>query len=140
MSVESLMVHEVTLLSQSGETQSSSGEVTVTYSSAATTMYLEPTRGGAAGGSWGAGREEDADRNTPIGDWLGIGRADIDWDSTQRITYNEHTFDVIAPPRYMPNPRLGTISHVELSLQEVDTIESVDAIATPDVVGGEGGI
>jgi len=139
MTVESLMVHEVTLLSQSGQTQSSSGEATVNYTSIETTMYLEPTHGGAGSG-WTAGREENADRNTPIGDWLGIGRASIDWDSTQRILFGAHTFDVVAPPRYMPNPRLDTISHVELSLQEVDAVESVDAIAMPDVVGGEGGV
>ena len=56
MTVESLMVHEVTLLSQDGETQSSSGEVTTNYTSVETTMYLEPTHGGA-GSAWTAGRE-----------------------------------------------------------------------------------
>ncbi len=117
MTVESLMVHEVTLLTQSGESQNEIGEVAVTYSELETTMYLEPTRGGGTGFS--AGSEEDAERNTPVGDWLGLGRADIDWDSTQRVIFGEHTFDVIAPPRYMPNPRLDTISHVELSLQEI---------------------
>lgn len=114
---ESLMVHEVTVLNQDGVSQSSSGEVTVTYSETATTMYLEPTHGGGTGFS--AGREEDADRNTPIGDWMGVCRVSDGVISTSRILYGEHTFDVIAPPRPMPDPELGTIPLVELSLQEI---------------------
>jgi len=124
------MVLEVTVLNQSGETQSSSGEVTTSYSGVETTMYLEPK----------SGTEEAADRNTPIGDWWGVCRESDGVTSTSRILYGAHTFDVVAPPRPMPDPFLDIISHVELDLQEVDTVEGVDAVAMPDVVGGEGGV
>ena len=60
--------------------------------------------------------------------------------------WDGHVFDILAPPRVMPNPRLGTMSHTELDLQLVgDAIDEqggvhVDAVATPGVVGGEGGV
>ena len=118
MSVEALMVHTVTLKAPSGVTRNAIGEAFATFDTLQTTMYLEPTRGSTQ--AFAAGREDRADRNTPVGDWLGLGRLDVDWHSWQQIVYGAHTFDIIAPPRVMPNPRLGTLSHVELSLQEVD--------------------
>jgi hypothetical protein len=131
MSVESLMVHEVTLLTQTGISQSSTGEGTRVFDEGvATVMYLEPVKGS----------EAEADRNTPIGDWVGYAKADEAITSTSRILYDSHTFDVVGPPEKKPNPRLDTISHIQLDLQEIDTVEGVDATATPDVVGGEGGV
>lgn len=118
MSVEALMTCVVTLRKQSGETQSDTGEATLTYTSLATTMYLEPSHGGG-GSSFIAGREDMANRNTPIGDWFGIGRVADDFGSWDQIVYGEHVFDIIAPPRPFGNPRTQVTSHVELSLQEV---------------------
>lgn len=120
MSLTALMNQTVTLRSPSGETRDGIGGSEPTYSTQSTLMYLEPTRGGTAGASaFSSGREINMERNTPIGDWLGIGDATLDWTSWSQVVYGSHVFDIIAPPRYMPNPRLGTISHVELSLQEV---------------------
>lgn len=126
MTVESLMVHEVTLYTQTG-IESGSGERTFD-GGIATVMYLEPR----------TGEETEADRNTPIGDWIGFAKADETISSTSRIGYGAHVFDVVGPPEAKPNPRLDTISHIELDLQEIDTVDSVDAVATPSVVGGVG--
>ena len=129
------MTETVTVATPTGETQSLSGEPTTEYDYAETVMYLEP--------------QEDARRSTEAlevgyvatGQWLGVGLADFPFDSHQQIIWGEHVFDILAPPRVMPNPRLGTMSHTELVLQEVeDTAEHVDAVAHPGVVGGTGGL
>lgn len=109
MSIEALMNQPVTLRSLSGYTRDTIGGAEPTYTETSTTMYLEPR----------AGREQMQDRNTPIGDWLGVGRASIAWDSTNQIVYGLHVFDVVAPPRTFYDPVTGIDSHVELDLQEV---------------------
>jgi hypothetical protein len=59
--------------------------------------------------------------------------------STEAIEVGyDKVFDILAPPRVIPNPRLGTLSHTELDLQTVGG-PGVDAIATPGTVGGVGG-
>ena len=118
MSLAALMNQLVTLRTRSGETRDDIGGAVLTYTTTTTFMYLEPTHGGQTSG-FGAGKEANVERNTPIGDWLGLGDPDLDWSSWDQVVYGSRVFDIIAPPRYMPNPRLGTISHVELSLQEV---------------------
>jgi hypothetical protein len=109
MSVENLMTQVVTLRSPTGETRDEIGGSVATYSTLQTLMYLEPT----------TGRESSQDRNTPIGDWLGFGLADVDFTSWAQVVYGSHVFDIIAPPRLMTNPRSQVASHYELSLQEV---------------------
>lgn len=116
MSVAALMRQSVTLRTPAGQTQDAIGEATTTYEELVTLMYLEPGRGRS---SFGGGREDLVDRNTPIGDWVGIGRADVDFTSWSQIVYGTHTFDIIAPPRPVFNPTQDVVSHVELSLQEV---------------------
>lgn len=128
------MTETVMVATPTGEIQSASGEPTPTFDYSETVMYLEP--------------QQDVRRSTEAlevgyvstGFWLGVGRADFPFDSHQQIVWGEHVFDILAPPRVMPNPRLGTMSHTELDLQEVeDTAEHIDAIAHPGVVGGTGG-
>lgn len=128
------MTETVTVLRPTGFTQSPSGEPTRTFESAETVMYLEP--------------QQDARRSTealevgyvPLGDWLGVGRWDFDFSSWQQIAWNDKLFDIIAPPRVIPNPRLGTLSHTELDLQTVgDPGAGVNATAHPGTVGGVGG-
>ncbi len=134
------MTETVTVRKPNGFTQSLSGEPRRTFDEATTVMYLEP--------------QQDARRSTealevgyvPLGDWLGVGLATFDFGSWEQIVWNGRVFDIIAPPRVMPNPRLGTMSHTELDLQLVgdDTDAEgaihIDAVATPGVVGGEGGV
>jgi hypothetical protein len=132
MAVEDFMTETVTVLRPTGFTQSPSGEPTPTFESATTVMYLEP--------------RQDTRRSTeaievgyvPLGDWLGVGRWDFDFGSWQQIVWNDKVFDILAPPRVIPNPRLGTLSHTELDLQTVGG-PGVDATATPGTVGGVGG-
>jgi hypothetical protein len=134
MTVEALMTETVTVRHHDGFTQSASGEPTPVYIESETVMYLEP--------------KQDARRSTealevgyvPTGLWLGIGLADFPFDPHDQIVWESRVFDIIAPPRIMPNPRLDTLSHTELDLQEVGEFEAgVDATATPGVVGGFGG-
>ena len=129
MSVESLMTQTVTVGRPTGESQSASGEVTTTYEWVETQMYIEPL----------ASEEVEADRNTPIGNWRGFGRADFDFESVDKVVWDTHTFQVIGPPQPEPNARLGTISHVQLNLREIDTPTPEDATAHPAAVAGEGG-
>jgi hypothetical protein len=109
VSVESLMTQAVTLQVPSGDARDAIGGSVDTYTETATVMYLEPTRG----------REDMENRNTPIGDWFGVGKASDPFASDVRIVYGDHTFDVIAPPRLFHDPLTGVASHYELSLQEV---------------------
>lgn len=134
MAVEDFMTETVTVRHPTGETQSASGEPTTTYSESETIMYLEPL--------------QDVRRSTEAievgyigtGMWLGIGLADFPFDSHDQIIWNDYVFDILAPPRVMPNPRLGTMSHTELDLQEIEDITAihVDAVAHPTTVGGMG--
>lgn len=109
MSVEALMTQAVTLRKPTGETRDAIGGSVPTYTTFETLMYLQPT----------GGKEEAQDRNTPIGDWTGIGRADIDFGSFDQIMYGVRTFDIVAPPEPAPNPRAGATSHVKVRLREV---------------------
>jgi hypothetical protein len=109
MSVESLMVHEVTLRTPSGETQNEIGEATISYTEMATEMLLQPV----------GGKEDRADRNTPMGDWKGFGKASIDWESWQQVVWDGRTFDIVAPPEPHTNARLDVLSHYQIDLQEV---------------------
>lgn len=109
MSVESLMVQAVTLRVPAGETQDAIGGPTESYTESATVMYLEPVRS----------REVLENRNTPIGDWIGYGKATDPFDSQVQVVYDGRTLEVIGPPRLMFNPRVGAASHYEMVLQEV---------------------
>lgn len=134
MTVESLMTETVTVRHITGFDQSPSGEPFADFSETETVMYLEP--------------KQDTRRSTeaievgyvPTGMWLGIGLADFPFDSHDQIVWGSTVFDILAPPRVMPNPRLGTMSHTELDLQVVGEDEvSVDVVAHPGTVGGVGG-
>lgn len=111
MSLDALMNQPVTVQFQAAtETTNSINEPTFAPGDeVATTMYLEPRKG----------REQEIDRNTPITDWLGLGRVEVPFVSTCRIVYGSHTFDVMGDPRPQWNPRLGAFSHIEMDLQEV---------------------
>lgn len=130
------MTETVTLRKPTGEfTQSSSGEPTPEYFADITTvMYLEPLHD--------VRRSSEALEvgYVSLGLWLGVGRADVAFNTHDQIIWQSRTFDILAPPRVIPNPRLGTLSHTELDLQEVGDTTRVDAIATPGVVGGTGGV
>jgi hypothetical protein len=103
------MTQSVTLRTPSGDIRDGIGGSTPTYASMSTTMYIEPK----------TGTEEMADRNTPIGDWLGIGRKDVNFDSWDQIVYGTHVFDIVSPVRPFYNPTTLVISHIEMDLQEV---------------------
>jgi hypothetical protein len=99
-------------------------------------MYIEPK----------SGKEDMANRNTPIGDWLGIGRIEINFENWDQIIYGEHVFDIVSPVRPFYNPRNHADDHWEMDLQEVDAdpaasepVVSIDATAFPGSVGGTGG-
>jgi len=134
MTVESLMTETVTVRHTTGFDQSPSGEPFPIFTETDTVMYLEP--------------KQDTRRSTealevgyvPTGLWLGIGLATFAFDSHDQIVWGDTVFDIIAPPRVMPNPRLGTMSHTELDLQVVgEDVTPVDAVAHPSTVGGVGG-
>jgi hypothetical protein len=109
MTVEALMTQPVTLRVRTGETQNAIGEPTATFAESSTTMYLEPLQTS----------EVLADRNTPITEWVGYGRADIDFTAWDQIVYGDHTFDIAGAPLPKFNPTLGAVSHVEMPLREV---------------------
>src|SRR5262245_4492278 len=117
MSVEAFMTETVTVRKIAGFVRSLTGDTTPYYDESETVMYLEP--------------QQDARRSTealevgyvPMGLWLGVGRADFDFGSNDQIVWQGHVFDILAPPRVMPNPRLGTMSHTELDLQLVGDAE-----------------
>jgi len=83
-----------------------------TYSELETTMYLEPVGDRRS-------REDLDDRNTGMGQWLGVGRTTIEWHNWDQVVYGELTLDIVAPIRHMHNPRLNRESHVEMDLQEI---------------------
>lgn len=103
------MNQSVTLRTPTGDPGNTIAGTETTYTEATTTMYLEPR----------SGREDTPNRNTPIGDWLGVGLASVDWDSWQQVVYGVHVFEIVAPPRPFYDPLLGADHHVELDLQEV---------------------
>lgn len=109
MSVEALMTQPVTLRKPTGETRTAIGGSVPVYATIETLMYLQPT----------TGHEDAQDRGTPIGDWTGIGRADVDFGAWDQIMYGAHLFDIIAPPEPAHDPRAGVTSHVKVRLQEV---------------------
>jgi hypothetical protein len=134
VTVEALMTQAVTVLTPSDETQDSIGEVVSDEpTELETVMYLEPV----------SGREELMDRDTPIADWIGFGKASVTFRSDCRIVYGSHVLQVIGDPRPKWNPTLSAVSHIEMDLQEIDDStpfeEHVDAVAHPVAVGGMGG-
>jgi hypothetical protein len=127
------MTETVTYREPVGETQSASGEPTKTYAESETIMYLEPLRD--------VRRSSEALEvgYVETGMWLGIGLADFPFRHEGQILWSGYTFDIVAPPRVMPDPRLNTMSHTELDLQEVGGGTHIDAVAHPAAVGGVGG-
>lgn len=120
MAVEAYMNMPVTLRTLKDPEDSARtdiGGVVAEYTETTTTMYVAPGFDGSV--PWSAGEETQANRNTPIGSWFGIGRPDVDWQSWQQIVYQGHVLDVIAPPRPIQHPVTLQTSHVELSLREV---------------------
>jgi len=118
MTVEAMMTETVTRRRPTGEfTQSLSGEPEALYDEVETIMYLEPRSDRM--------RASEAREGgyVAIGDWHGVGLADFDFGSHDSIVWGERVFDIVAPPRVMPNPRLGTMSHTELDLQLVGDAE-----------------
>ena len=84
--------------------QSLSGEAVPVFDEFTTVMYLEPRD---IRTTIGEARERGY---VPIGDWLGVGPADVDFGSQDLIVWNGRTFDVVSPPRVMPNPCASRIS------------------------------
>jgi hypothetical protein len=118
MTVEAMMTESVIRRRPTGEfIQSFSGAPTAVTEDTATVMYLEPR----------ADRQRSSEAReqgyVPIGDWLGVGLADFDFGANDQILWGSRVFDVVSPPRVMPNPRLGTMSHTELDLQLVGDAE-----------------
>lgn len=109
MTVESRMTQSVTLRTPNGEVRDGIGGSQPIFASMTTTMYIEPK----------SGTEDRANRNTPIGDWLGLGRKDVDFDSWDQIIYGTHVFDIVSPARPFYNPTTLALSHLEMDLQEV---------------------
>ena len=111
MTVEGLMRQTVTLRKLTGHDHDGADSVPA-YTESTTEMYLEPVSG-----------EEDpggAGRNTPLGDWRGVGRKDVDFDSWDLVVYDGKVLDIVSPSRPFFNPRIGAGSHVELDLREID--------------------
>jgi hypothetical protein len=118
MTVEAMMTETVLRRRPTGEfIQSFSGAPTAVTEDESTIMYLEPRSDRMRASE---AREEGY---VPIGDWLGVGLASFDFGAHDQIIWGDRMFDVVAPPRAMPNPRLGTMSHVELDLQLVGDAE-----------------
>lgn len=109
MNIAPYLNQSVTLRRISGETRDSLGEPTLTYTETTTTMYLEPLRG----------REDEAQRNSGAGEWLGVGLADVDFHEWDQVVYGSRTFDIVAPVRPLFHPRLQTVTHQEMDLREV---------------------
>lgn len=116
MTLAALLNQTVTLRSPSGETRDEIGGSSRTFTEATTQMYLEP---GSGTGRGGGGEEQQPDRQTPIGDWFGVGLASVDWDSWQQVVYGDHVLDIVAPPRPFVRGLTGVEDHVELDLREV---------------------
>ena len=110
MSIEALMNQPVTLRTPSGGTRDEIGGLIPGYTTLTTTMYIEPK----------SGKEDMADRNTPIGDWLGVGRKEITFENWDQIVYGSHVFDIVSPIRPYWDPVRQVLSHYEMDLQEVD--------------------
>lgn len=109
MTVDSLMTESVTLLALTGETRDEIGGSVRTETTTTTTAYLEPR----------SGSEDEADRNTEMGDWLAFLPADVALTGWDRLMHGTRVFDVVAPPRPVYNPRVSAVSHVEVDLREV---------------------
>jgi hypothetical protein len=120
MTVEAFMTETVTVSNPTGEfIQSLGGEATPVFEEFEEQLYLEPRD---IRTTVGEARERGY---VPIGDWLGVGRAGMNIGTQSLITWGARVFDVVSPPRVMPNPRLGTLSHTELDLQLVGDMEDV---------------
>lgn len=94
-------------------TRDSSGGAVPTFEETAETMYLEPFTGSREGG------EVEVQRETPHGQWTGIGRASVDWSSWDEVIYGDITLRIFGTVKPIWNPRLGEESHVEMELREV---------------------
>lgn len=110
MSIEALMNQSVTLRTPDGDSRDDIGGATITFTTLATTMYLEPT----------SGKEDKAGRNTQMGQWLGVGRKEIDFDSWDQIIYGDHTFDIVSPSKPFYDPITHALHHYEMDLEEVE--------------------
>lgn len=86
------------------------GEMQTTYDDVETTMYLESR----------STSEELPNRNTPVTDWRGFGKADVPFASTCLVIYGDHTLEMNGDPQWKWDPFDGRWSHVEMDLREVD--------------------
>lgn len=110
MAVEDLMTQALTFLRQSSATRDAiGGSAPAVEAELVVDGYLEPV----------SGTEDMVDRNTQVGDWWAAVPASADVDGWDRMTHDGRTFDVIAPPRPIYNPRTQAVSHQELDLREV---------------------
>jgi hypothetical protein len=113
LSIETWLTQAVTLRQRTGETVSDRGVSTPTYSTLETLMYLEPRQGD----------EDEENRNTGIGDWLGIGLASVPFANWDQVVYGSVVFDIVAPPRPFEIPGAG-VDHIELDLQQIQLGEN----------------
>lgn len=114
MTVETLMTQPATLRKVSGESQGPTGEVTPTYTDVAFFGYFEPEA------PIGLEGEDIQNRNTQMGRWFGAAPAGLVFTGFDVILYDGQTMDLTGPPRPIWNPRLGAVSHLELSLRVVE--------------------
>ena len=92
MTVEAFMTETVTVQRPTGEfIQSLGGEATPVFEEFDTIMYLEPRD---IRTTVGEAREQGY---VPIGDWLGVGLADVDFGTADLIVWDGRIFDVVSP-------------------------------------------
>ncbi len=84
------------------------------FDDVATTMYLEPQQRSARGG------EVEDDRETAYGQWMGLGRLDVDWSPHCEVVYGDTVLEVFGTLRPLWNPTTHAFSHVEMDLREVE--------------------
>lgn len=114
MSVLSLMTQEASLLSQDGDTRGPIGEVTQVYTEEVFMGYFEPEP------PIGLEGEDIEQRNTQLGRWFGAAPPTLVFTGWDAIVYDGQLMDLTGPPRPIWNPRLGAVSHFELSLRVVE--------------------
>ncbi len=117
MSFVDMLTQPVTLRRRSGETVSAQGESIPTYETLETLMYLEPRALRSRAG------EDDENRNTGIGDWLGVGLDSVPFHNWDQVVAEGVVFDITAPVRPFTIPGEG-VHHVELDLQQVQVGEN----------------
>ena len=110
MSFESLLVHSLTVYRTTAEARDAIGGVGIaTQSSTVLAAYVYPV----------GGKEDERQRNTQMGEWRALVGPDADVDGWDRAAYDGRSFDIIAPPEPVWNPRTNVHHHTRIRLREV---------------------